>query len=135
MSGTATLCKSLIACLLMVIFSSSIKAQDKDVKAILEVMREEERTWNSGDVEGYVNLYAPEDSTRMILAKGSAYGKANILAFYKKYWPKEKMGKLSLESDSIERLSDKYYYVTGYFTVVLDEGKKVGGRFSGLMKK
>jgi hypothetical protein len=71
----------------------------------------------------------------MILTKGAAYGKANILAFYKKYWPKEKMGKLSLEADSIEKLSDQYYYVSGYFNVLMEDGKKVGGRFSGLMKK
>src|SRR5687768_2800143 len=135
MTIRATFCKSLIACLLMVLITSSIKAQSKDVKAILEVMREEERTWNAGDVEGYVNLYADEDSTRMILSKNSAYGKAAILAFYKKYWPKEKMGKLTLTADSIEKLSKKYYYVSGFFNVVLPDGKKVDGRFSGLMKK
>ncbi len=117
------------------VMSVCCMAQSKDVKAILEVMREEERTWNNGDIEGYVNLYAPEDSTRMILGKGAAYGKDAILAFYKKYWPKDKMGKLSLEADSIEKLSKKYYYVSGYFHVTTPEGKKIDGRFSGLMKK
>ena len=121
--------------LLLSFTSNPAFSQSKDVKEILAVMREEERTWNSGDIEGYVNLYAPEDSTRMILSKSSAYGKANIPAFYKKYWPKEKMGKLSLEADSFEKLSKKYYYVSGFFHVVTPEGKKIDGRFSGLMKK
>ena len=129
--------KALTACLLLLLTLNSNVAvsQSKDVKDILAVMREEERTWNSGDVEGYVDLYAPEDSTRMILSKSAAYGKAAILAFYKKYWPKEKMGKLSLEADSIEKLSKKYYYVSGFFHVVGPDGKKIDGRFSGLMKK
>ena len=50
-------------------------------------MHEEEETWSKGDNEGYVNLYAPEDSTRMILSKGGTYGKENILAFYKNTGP------------------------------------------------
>ena len=110
-------------------------SQSKDVKDIMEVMRLEEEYWNKGDIEGYVNLYAPEDSTRMILSKGAAYGKENILAFYKKYWPKEKMGQLKLTGDSFEKISDEYYYVTGYFQVSYPDGKVINGRYSGLMKK
>lgn len=110
-------------------------SQTKDVKKILAVLREEERVWSNGDVEAYVNLYAPGDSTRMILSKGAAYGKENILAFYKKYWPKEKMGTLVLDGERLERLSRKYYFVTGYFHVKYPDGKTIDGRYSGLMKK
>ena len=127
--------KSVALFTLLLLLNTYVHAQSKDVRDITAFMREEERTWNNGDIEGYVNLYAPEDSTRMILSKGAAYGKDNILAFYKKYWPKEKMGKLSLEADSIEKLSKNFYYVTGYFHVVTPEGKKIDGRFSSLMKK
>lgn len=117
------------------LFNNSAFSQSKDKKKILEVMREEERTWNAGDIEGYVSLYAPDDSTRMILSRGAAYGKDSILAFYKRYWPKERMGKLVLDGEHLERLSKKYYYVTGYFHVSYPDGKTINGRFSGLMKK
>ena len=110
-------------------------SQSKDEKKILEVMRLEEKYWSSGDIEAYVNLYAPSDSTRMILTKGAAYGRDSILAFYKRYWPKERMGTLVLDGERMERLSKKYYYVTGYFHVSYPDGKSVNGRFSGLMKK
>lgn len=110
-------------------------SQSKDVKKILAVLRLEEEYWNRGDIEAYVSLYAPSDSTRMILSKGAAYGKENILAFYKKYWPKEKMGKLVLDGESLERISHKYYYVTGYFHVMYPDGKTINGRYSSLMKK
>lgn len=110
-------------------------SQSKDEKKILEVMRLEEKHWSSGDIESYVNLYAPSDSTRMILTKGAAYGKDSILAFYKRYWPKERMGTLVLDGERMERLSKKYYYVTGYFHVSYPDGKVINGRFSGLMKK
>lgn len=110
-------------------------SQSKDEKKILAVLRLEEKYWSSGDIDGYVSLYAPLDSTRMILSKGAAYGKDNILAFYKKYWPKEKMGKLVLDGEAMERLSRRFYYVTGYFHVIYPDGKKIEGRYSSLMIK
>ncbi len=117
------------------IFSATATAQSRDEKKILATLRLEEELWSKGDIEGYVSLYAPDDSTRMILSKGAAYGKENILAFYKKYWPKEKMGKLVLDGESLERISRKFYYVTGYFHVSYPDGKKIDGRYSSLMKK
>jgi len=116
-------------------FATTTFAQSKDVKKILAVLRLEEEYWSKGDIEGYVSLYAPLDSTRMILSKGAAYGKENILAFYKKYWPREKMGKLVLDGESLERLSRKFYYVTGYFHVSYPDGKTINGRYSSLMIK
>lgn len=119
-------------CLLVVLTTFS---QSKDEKAILAVMREEERTWNAGNIEAYVDLYAPSDSTRMIYSRGAVYGKDSILAFYKKYWPKEKMGQLTLDGERMEKLSKNYYYVSGFFHVRYTDGKIINGRFSGLMKK
>ena len=113
----------------------SLFAQTSEVNEIIQLMRVEEQAWNSGDIEAYVNLYAPEDSVRMIYSTGAVYGKENILSFYKKYWPKEKMGKLTLTHDSIERISDTYYFVSGYFNVSYPTGKEIKGRFSGLVKK
>lgn len=116
-------------------YTVSAFSQSKDDRKILEVMRLEEQYWSSGDIEGYVSLYAPGDSTRMILSKGAAYGRDSILAFYKRYWPRERMGKLVLDGERLEKLSRKYYYVTGYFHVIYPDGKTINGRYSGLMKK
>ncbi len=110
-------------------------SQPKDERKILETMRLEEKYWNAGDIDGYVSLYAPSDSTRMILSRGAAYGKDSILAFYKRYWPKKKMGTLVLDGERMERLSKKYYYVTGYFHVSYPDGRTINGRYSSLMKK
>lgn len=110
-------------------------SQSKDVKKIVATLRLEEKYWSSGDIDGYVSLYAPHDSTRMILSKGAAYGRDSILAFYKRYWPKEKMGKLVLDGEQLERLSRRYYYVTGYFHVSYPDGRTINGRYSSLMKK
>ncbi len=128
--------KTTLAALLFL--AAILPAQNRDVRAIIELMRLEEKVWNAGDIEAYVALYAPDDSVRMIYKGGGIYGKPAILAFYQKYWPKEKMGQLRLEHDCIERLSRKYYYVSGHFYVNYPgqpDKKEVSGRFSGLMKK
>ena len=121
--------------ILLALLSQHVLAQTKDEKDILAVLRQEEKAWSSGDVEAYVELYAPLDSTRMILKKGAAMGKENILAFYKKYWPKVKMGTLTLDGEQLERISKKFYYVTGYFHVKYQDGKMQDGRYSSLMIK
>lgn len=110
-------------------------AQSPDEKAISDVFRQGEAYWNKGDIEGYVSLYAPVDSCRMILSKGAVYGRENILAFYKKYWPKERMGQLVTDGEAYERLSDNHYFVTGYFHVSYPNSKKIEGRFSVIMLK
>lgn len=125
----------LLLAMLTLQVQGAVLAQSKDVKKILAVLRLEEEYWSKGDIEGYVSLYAPLDSTRMILGKGAAYGKENILAFYKKYWPKERMGTLVLDGEQLERLSRKFYYVTGYFHVKYPDGKTIDGRYSSLMIK
>lgn len=118
--------KSIASVFFIVVFSTSIaySRNNKDEVAILKVFRKEERAWNAHDIEGYVALYAPLDSSRMILSKGVAAGKNNILAFYKKYWPEDKMGSLKLDSESMECISKKYYFVTGYFHVTYPEGRR-----------
>jgi D-alanyl-D-alanine carboxypeptidase len=134
-------CKKITCCFLFslafifIINPVSGFSQSKDAKKILAVLRLEEEYWSRGDIEAYVSLYAPSDSTRMILSKGAAYGKEDILAFYKQYWPKEKMGQLILDGERLEKISRKYYYVTGYFHVKYPDGKTVNGRYSSLMKK
>jgi ketosteroid isomerase-like protein len=115
--------------------STNTYGQSKDRKAIMEVMEKEIEYWNSGNIEGYVSLYAPVDSVRMIYTQGATYGRDSILAFYKKYWPKERMGQLSFDGIQLERISNDYYFNSGFFHVKLPDGRMVNGRFSGLMRK
>ena len=117
------------------LYSIQAVSQSKDEKAIMEVMQKEIEYWNSGNIEGYVSLYAPVDSVRMIYTQGATYGRDSILAFYKKYWPKERMGQLNFSDVRLERISNEYYFNSGYFHVKLPDGRLINGRFSGLMRK
>ena len=121
--------------LFILLFSSAIAySQSADEKQILKVIEDEMLVWNRGDIEGYVQFYTPGDSCRMIYRGGTVYGRDNILAFYKKNWPKERMGKLTLDETTMEKISNDFYFVTGRFTVVNDANTVVG-RYSSLMKK
>lgn len=117
-----------------ILTGGEIYSQSPDEKQIQKVIEEEMEAWNRGDIEGYVQFYTPDDSCRMIYSSGITYGRDSILAFYKKHWPKEKMGKLELDQTTMERVSDEYYFVTGRFTVFTN-GKTIRGRYSSLMKK
>ena len=116
-------------------FAGFAQSANKDEQAIREVIQKELEYWNAGNIEGYVSLYAPEDSVRMLWTTGSCYGRDSILAFYKKYWPKERMGHLTFTEVKLERLSDTYYFTQGFFHVRQKDGKTSNGRFSGLFKK
>jgi len=126
----------MIATVLLMMISFGAFSQTEAEKEIIDFMRTEESIWNAGNLEGYVNLYTPDDSCRMLTKNGSVKGRKDILEYYKKYfWPKEKMGQLVLEHDLIEKETDDVYYVTGFFHVSFSDGKKLDGRFSTIMKK
>lgn len=136
MGNGYAICLKTSICTLLVLFQIiPLNAQSKDDKKIRQVFQKEIDCWNKGDIDCYVLLYAPVDSVRMLLKPNDIYGRDSIKAFYKKYWPREKMGKLSFENVRTERLSKKYYYVEGNFIVAYPDRKPVTGKFSGLMKK
>ena len=124
-----------ICLVVALLFSVACFCQTADEKAVYACFDKQLEVWNKGDIEAYVDLYAPGDSARMILKEKVLYGKDSILAFYKKYWPKERMGKLSFSKIEMEQIAPDYIFVTGIFAVVFNDGKSVSGRFSSLSRK
>jgi hypothetical protein len=124
---------SLLLCLSLI--SVIAWSQSKEEQQILQRLKDQEACWNKGDLDGYLEFYAPVDSVRMIYSKGVVYGRDSIQAFYKKYWPKERMGQLKMDEITIEILSEKDAFVSARFTVDFQNGKTTTGRFSGLMRK
>lgn len=122
-----------IVCLL--IFSTNSNGQTKVVQQVQDRLNAQQACWNNGDLDGYLAFYAPVDSVRMIYSKGVVYGRDSIAAFYKKYWPKERMGHLTMSDFVIEPLSDKDVFVSAKFSVDAPNGKNSSGLFSGLMRK
>lgn len=125
-----------VTALLCVFFATAAYSQTKAEKEIIASMRDEERVWNSGDIDGYVDFYLPDNTSKVITSKKVITGKKDILAWYKSYFTsKEKMGTLILRHDSIEKITKSVYFVSGFFHLEYTNDKPVDGRFSGLMKK
>lgn len=126
--------RNLIA-LTFLLISISTMAQ-KAATAIRANFAEQERSWSAHDLEAYVKAYHPSEKTKTISRLGVTYGVDNILKDYQKYYNDDNMGRLFFDEITIEKVSSKYYYVTGRFN--LDYGKERTmrqGYFSGLMKK
>ena len=108
--------------------------------AIRAVMREQEKAWNAGDLEGFMAGYWRSDSLRFVGSRGLTYGWRQTLANYQKSYPdRAAMGTLTFTIRSVEKLSRRSAYVIGQWRLVRVAGdlsgyytllwKKIGGKW------
>ncbi len=107
-----------------------------DLQAIKDNFKKQEECWNQGDHECYVEAYFPSENVQTVSRGGVTKGYKNILASYKRGFPKEKMGKLHFDNFSYKKLSRKYAYVVGRFNLKYEDREKPRqGWFSVIMEK
>lgn len=107
-----------------------------DLEGIKANFMEQEKCWNKGDLECYVGAYSPIGEVQTISSIGVTKGVEAILANYKKYFPKDKMGKLHFDNFSYKGINAEYAYVVGRYNLMYEEDKEPSrGWFSVLMQK
>lgn len=127
--------KYLIILFTFFITSVSSQSQTKDELLIRNAMLEQERAWNGGDIEKFMEPYWMSDSLMFIGKSGVTYGWQNTLNNYKKGYPDSAaMGKLKFEILHIKRLSVLYFSVVGKWQLTRSIGD-VGGHFTLLFRK
>jgi len=127
--------KTLLTCLLIAVLGGAAKAQQTPAGAIREAMDEQSRSWNQGDLTGFMAYYWKSDSLRFIGSRGVTYGWKQTLMNYQKSYPTAAaMGQLTFDIKSIEPLSDDTQFVIGKWTLKLPE-KEIGGYYTLLWKK
>ena len=108
-----------------------------DKNKIISVLKEQENSWNKGDIEGFMQGYIKSDFLVFNGSKGPFYGWDSVKDRYLKTYPsKEKMGKLnfkiqniSLISSNVAQLLGQFFLsypkseVSGYFTLILIKSK------------
>ena len=108
-----------------------------DKNKIISVLKEQENSWNKGDIEGFMQGYIKSDFLVFNGSKGPFYGWDSVKERYLKTYPsKEKMGKLnfkiqniSLISSNVAQLLGQFFLnypneqVSGYFTLVFIKTK------------
>src|ERR687886_2782056 len=83
--------------------------EDRDVAAVRAVIESQAAAWNRGDVEGYMEGYAKEDSTTFVSGDTVTRGWQTVLERYKKsYDTRDKMGTLAFSDLDIKPLSPFY---------------------------
>jgi hypothetical protein len=111
------------------------KAQTKDEKAILQMLKTQEAAWNEGSLEKFMIGYWQSDSLMFIGKNGSTYGYEKTLSNYKKGYPDTAhMGKFTSTVISLKKLSAKYYFVTGKWFLQRSVGNATGF-YTLLLKK
>ncbi len=89
-------------------------SQDKNETAIRKLMDEQSAAWNKGDIDAFMHGYWESDSLMFIGKSGVTYGWNNTLKNYKKGYPDvTAMGTLQFTLIKVQRLSGRYYHVTG----------------------
>jgi ketosteroid isomerase-like protein len=110
-------------------------SQLRDEIAIRRVLNDQTKSWNRGDVEGFMRGYWKNDSLIFVGKSGVNWGWKRALENYKKRYPDTTaMGKLSFDFIVIKRLSPEYYYVVGKWMLTRTVGD-LSGHYDLLFKR
>ena len=107
----------------------------KDERAILDILNKQTESWNSGNIDAFMNGYWNSDSLMFIGKGGVTFGYKNTLNNYKKnYSDTAQMGKLFFDIITVKKLSAEYYWVVGKWFLKRSVGD-IGGHYDLLFKK
>jgi uncharacterized protein (TIGR02246 family) len=106
-----------------------------DRTEIQSLLSNQQKAWNEGNLEGYMQGYWKSDSLTFVGKRGVTRGWKNTFDNYKKSYPdKAAMGKLELQIISLKLLHDDVAFVVGKWDLKRAAGD-VGGHFTLLMRK
>lgn len=110
-------------------------SQSADELQIRQLLAEQTRAWNQGDIESFMKGYWKNDSLMFIGKNGITYGWQKTLENYKKGYPDTaSMGKLSFDILLVKKLSGLYYQVIGKWKLKRSIGD-LEGHFTLLFQK
>jgi ketosteroid isomerase-like protein len=126
--------KSLFLFLFLLCCSTSF-SQNKEEKQIRQLLQEQTKSWNKGDIEGFMQTYWKSDSLMFIGKSGVKWGWKTTLENYKKGYPDTAaMGQLSFNILQVKKLSPEYYYVVGKWMLKRTIGD-LSGHYDLLLRK
>jgi ketosteroid isomerase-like protein len=115
--------------------SLRLQAQNKEVKAIEQLLNKQSAAWNKGDIDNFMVGYWNDDSLLFIGKSGLKYGYQTTLNNYKKSYPDTAaMGKLNFDLKKVNIISKYYAFVVGKWFLKRTIGD-VGGHFTLLLRK
>ena len=120
-------------------FCIKISAQNSDFErdkaAILAVVNQQEKDWNNGDLEAFMQGYWKSDSLKFYGSSGLTKGWQNTLERYKRVYPtKAETGTLRFVINDVSRIEENTYWVMGEYHLIREVGD-ANGVFIIIFKK
>ena len=115
--------------------SSSRASAASDEIAVREILDQQTKAWNRGDITAFMQGYWQNDSLMFIGKSGINWGWTKTLENYKRAYPDTTaMGKLSFDVILIKKLSPEYYYIVGKWMLTRRIGD-LNGYYNLLFRK
>ena len=120
--------------LLFFLFINIINGQsilsESDKNEIISVLKEQEKFWNKGDIEGFMQGYIKSDKLVFNGSSGPIYGWDSVKDRYIKTYPsKEKMGILNFKIQNISLITSNVAQLLGQFILTYPKNE-VSGYFT-----
>jgi ketosteroid isomerase-like protein len=108
---------------------------DRNVAAVRAVLESQAAAWNRGDIEGYMEGYAKEDSTEFVSGDTITRGWQTVLDRYKSHYDsRAKMGTLTFSELEIKPLGEYYIMAAGRWQLARDADTP-HGRFTLIFRR
>ena len=109
---------------------------NNDVSEIKSVLQTQEKLWNEGKIEEFMEYYAKSEDLKFIGKSGVTKGWAATLKRYQTSYPnRETMGTLSFDIQEVDVTAGQTAWVLGRWNLKRPSLGDVGGYFTLLIKK
>lgn len=109
--------------------------EDKEVAAVRAVIEAQQAAWNRGDIEGFMEGYAREETTTFVSGDSLRRGWQTVLDRYRAaYDSRAKMGTLSFTELEFKPLSPFYIMASGRWQLTR-EADSPRGRFTLIFRR
>ena len=116
--------------LFLIILFISCSSQEPNVAEVKEeiqnIINQQEKAWNEGDIEGFMEYYWNSEKFTFQSGNNRIRGWQSLLHRYKKNYSGENQGKLNFSDIEINVLTDEYAYVLGRWKVALADTTNQG---------
>ena len=114
---------------------SSQNNEQHELNTLKAIMKQQEESWNEGNIEAFMQAYWQSDSLLFVGGKGAVYGWAKTLKNYlSAYSTPEQMGKLTFVNTKMDLLGTEAAFVVGHWRLDRSEDD-LQGWYSLLWKK
>ena len=89
---------------------------ENDKTEILNIIDQQQKAWNSFDLEGFMQGYWKSEELKFYGSNGLSQGWEQTLSNYKKRYPtKDEMGELNFIIEAVSKIEVNSYYVMGQY--------------------